>query len=57
MPEFINEVIEAYLEDQEGELSYVERSNLQRIQDDPFLYELVKKMMIWACEQCVNQED
>lgn len=55
--EFVNNAIDAFLEDQEGELNMMERTAIDRVKDDHFLSEVVKRMMIWAYEQAMTKDE
>lgn len=49
-------LLEGFFEEQEGEFSISERTALQRLLDDEFLYQMVERMMIWAYEQAMNRD-
>lgn len=58
MPEdFTNNAVDAFYEDQEGELSLMERTALARIREDHFLREMVKRMMVWSYEQGMHGDN
>lgn len=50
-------LLEGFFEDQEGDFSISERTALNRLMEDEFLYDMVQRMMIWAYEQAMNRNE